>query len=172
MDVEETRQRRFCETFDGNVGGSERKPPEHAMLDAHSEPNDQRPVSVKTGGKLRIEPRKIGFTSHWASVCTRGDRPIRKKIIGRSISVLRERFSSRSVVRRLLRTFPLLHQPARQHGRGILLDPKIQKRADFLAEIGGMTKTRKFITLQRVARSREKKFPRRLGFVVVHGASR
>ena len=42
--------------------------------------------------------------------------------------------------------------------------PKIEKRANLLAEIGSMAETREFITLQRVARSGEKKLPRRLGF--------
>jgi len=79
---------------------------------------------------------------------------------------------SQSVFLNLLRTLPLFHQPAREHGGGIFLDPKIEKRADLLTEIGGMAETREFITLQRVARSGEKKLPRRLGFAVVHGASR
>jgi hypothetical protein len=76
--------------------------------------------------------------------------------------------TSKSVFRRLLRTYPLLHQPASQHGGRIFLDPKIEKRADLLAEIGGMAKAREFIALQRVSRSREKELPRGLGLVVVH----
>jgi len=54
------------------------------------------------------------------------------------MSILRERFSSESIFRGLLRTFPLLHQPARQHAGGVFLHPQIEKRADLLAEIGSM----------------------------------
>ena len=172
MDVEETGQGRFCEAFSGNVGEREWKPAAHTMLGTLPELNGRHLVSARAGGKLEIERRKIAFNSSSASVCGRRDGPIRKKIIGHGMSIFRERFRSESIFRRLLRTLPLFHQPARQHGRGIFLDPKIEKGADLLAEIGGMTETREFITLQRVARSGEKKLPRRLGFAVVHGASR
>ncbi len=69
---------------------------------------------------------------------------------------------------RLGRAFPLLQQPAREHGCGIFLDPKVEERANFLAKIGGMTKTGEFKALQRVARGREKELPRRLSLEVVH----
>jgi len=171
MDVEETGQTRFCEAFSGNVGEREWKPARHTMLGTLPEPNGRHLVSARAGGKLRIERRKIGFTSSRASVCGRRDGPIRKKIIGHGMSIFRERFSSESIFRRLLRTLPLFHQPARQHGGGVFLHPKVEKRADLLAEIGGMAETREFKTLQRVARSGEKELPRGLGLVVVHVAS-
>jgi len=172
MDVEETGQRRFCEACKGDAGAGEFIGSGHALLGTVPEPNDSCSVSERAVGEFPIKRRKIVFTSSRASVCGRRDRPIRKKIIGHGMSIFRERFSSERIFRRLLRTFPLFHQPARQHGGGIFLDPKIEKRADLLAEIGGMTETREFITLQRVARSGEKKLPRRLGFAVIHGASR
>ncbi len=172
MDVEESGQTRFCEAFSGNVGEREWKPARHTILGTLPEPNGRHLVSARAGSKLEIERRKIVFTSSRASVCGRGDRPIRKKIIGHGMSILPCRFTRRSVFLNLLRTLPLFHQPARQHGGGVFLHPKVEKRADLLAEIGGMAETREFITLQRVARSGEKKLPRRLGFVVIHGASR
>jgi hypothetical protein len=64
----------------------------------------------------------------------------------------------------------LFHQPARQHGRGILLDPGIQQLIDFLAQVGGMAQPREFVALQRGMRSREQKLPRRLSPVAVQGA--
>jgi hypothetical protein len=109
----------------------------------------------------------MAFTLSGASVCGRRGRAIRKKIIGHGMSASRERFSRGNVLLPLLRAFPLLHQPAGQHGCGILLHPKIEKRANLLAEIGGMAETREFIALQRISRSGEEKFPRWLGLVVV-----
>src|SRR5436309_10984496 len=52
--------------------------------------------------------------------------------------------------------------------RGILLEPLVEKRADFLPEIGGMPEAREFIALQRGARSRENEFPRGLRLLAVH----
>jgi hypothetical protein len=62
--------------------------------------------------------------------------------------------------------FTLLHQPTRQHGRGVLFEPRIEQLGDLLAEIGGVAQPRKFVTLQGIAGRRQKKLPRRLGFVI------
>lgn len=164
------QQARLCEAFNKNAGAREWKPLEHMTLGTPPGPSDRGFVSARASGKLRIERRKIAFTSSGAAVCGRRDRPIRKKVIGHGMSVFRERFAGGSVFLRLLRAFPLFHQPARQHGRGIFLHPEVEKRANFLAEIGGMAETREFIALQRVSRSREKKLPRGLGSVVVHAS--
>ena len=148
------RQAWSGEAFVRNAGATERKPLRHTTADTTPRPNDRGLVSARTSGELRIERRKIAFPSSRVSICLRRDRPIRKKIIGRSITVFRDSFSG---FVNLLRAFPLLHQPARQHGRGILLHPQVKQRADLLAEIGGMAEPREFIALQRVSRSREKK---------------
>jgi len=116
-------------------------------------PGDGGLVSGKASAKLWIEQLKIAFTSSGASDCGRRDRPIRKKVIGHSRSYRRNTFTGRRVFLRLLRTFPLLHQPAREHRRGIVLHPLVEKAANLFAEIGGMAKTREFIALQRIARS-------------------
>jgi hypothetical protein len=130
-------------------------------------PSDRVFVNAGVGCKPRMERRKMAFTLGGASVCGRRGRPIRKKIIGHGMPASRERFRRGNVLLPLLRAFPLLHQPAGQHGCGILRHPKVEKRANLLAEIGGMDETREFIALQRISRSREKKFPRRLGLVMV-----
>ena len=166
--AEQRGQARCCEAFSGHLGRRGWKPAGHTMVGTLPEPNDRRPVSARAGGKFRIERRKIAFTSSRAAVCGQPDRPLSKKIIGRSISIFRERFSRGSGFRRWLRAVALFHQPARQHGGGIFLHPKVEKRADLLAQIGGMAETREFITLQRVSRSGEKELPRGLGLVVVH----
>src|SRR5208337_2849105 len=64
--------------------------------------------------------------------------------------------------------FALIHQPARQHGRGIFLEVLIQERSQFLAQIRRMSEAGKFIALQGIAGSGEKEFPGRLGVVGVH----
>ncbi len=162
------RHARLYEALSENAGAREGKPPGHMALGTPPGPSDRGFGSGIASGKLWIERRKIAITSSWAAICGRGDRPIRKKVIGHGRSVLRERFTGANVFLHLLRAFPLLHQPARQHGRGIFFHPLVEKRANLLAEIGGMTKTREFIALQRISRSREKKLPRRLCLVVGH----
>ena len=161
-------QARLGEAFVGNAGATERKPLRHTTADTTPRPNDRGLVSARTSGELRIERRKIAFPSSRVSIYLRRDRQIRKKIIGRSIAVFLANFSRNGGFVDLLRAFRLLHQPAGQHGRGILLHPQVEQRADLLAEIGGMAEPRKFVALQRVSRSREKKLPRRLSLVMVH----
>jgi hypothetical protein len=162
------RRARCCEAFEGNAWSSGRELLERTALATPRGPIGLGIVSEKVAGKLLMERRKMVFTSNGAPICGRRDCTIRKKIIGHGMSVFRKSIRRRNVLLRLLRTFPLLHQPPRQHGRGIFLHPKIEKRANFLAEIGGMAETREFVALQRVARSREQKLPRRLGFAMVH----
>jgi hypothetical protein len=157
MLVEGRRQARLFEAFNRNAWAREWKPPGRMTLGTPPRPSDWVFVSAKAGCKLQMERRKMAFTSTGASVCGRPDRSIRKKIIGHYMSVSGERFSRENVLLPLLRALPLLHQPAGHHGCGILLHPKVEKCANLLAEIGGM-----------VSRSREKKFPRRLGLVVPH----
>jgi hypothetical protein len=165
------RQARWCEAICRNAGAREWQPRGHTALGTLPAPGDRGLVNGKAGGKLWIEHQKIAITSRWASICGRRDRPIRRKVIGHGMSVFRERFTRNRVFLRLLRAFPLVHQPSREHCRGIFFHPKVEKGANLLAEIGGMAKTREFKALQRSSRSREKKLPRRLGFVVGHGAS-
>jgi len=103
-------------------------------------------------------------------------RSIHEKIIGRSMCAL-----ASCVERRRSLVFgcgalaglasrrgvlALLHQPARQHGRGVFFEPGIQQLSDLLAEIGRVAQAREFVTLQRIARRRQQEFPRRFGFVI------
>jgi hypothetical protein len=148
-------------------GGERVKPLGRMTLGTPPGPSDRVFVSAGAGCKPRMERRKMAFTLSGASVCGRRGRAIRKKIIGHGMSASRKRFSRGNALLPVLRAFPLLHQPAGQHGCGILFHPKVEKRANLLAEIGSMAETREFIALQRISRSREKKFPRRLGLVVV-----
>jgi hypothetical protein len=162
------RQARVDEAFGGNAEATEREPLWRGKADTTPGPDEQGLVSARTNDELRIERRKIAFSSNRAAICRRRDRPIREKIIGRSITVFRGRFSRKSRFVNLRRALPLLHQPARQHGRGIFLHPQVEQRTDLLAEIGGMAETREFIALQRVSGRREEELPTWLSFVMVH----
>ena len=123
-------------------------------------------------GKARSElcksPRKIAITSGWAAISARRGRPIRKKVIGHGMSTFHRRLAGGNGLQHLRGALALLHQPARQHGAGILLEPLVEKRADLLPEIGGMAEARELIALQRGARSREQELPRGLGLLAVH----
>jgi hypothetical protein len=165
--VEGGRQARLCEAFDRNAGARGWKPLGRMTLGTPPGPSDLIFVSAGAGCKPRMERRKMAFTLSGTSVCGPRGRAIRKKIIGHGMSASGERFSRGSVLLPLLRAFPLLHQPAGQHSCGILLHPK---RANLLAEVGGMAETREFIALQRISRSGEEKFPRWLGLVIVHAS--
>ncbi len=122
----------------------------------------------KASGELCKSSRKIAITSRRAAICGWRNRSIRKKVIGHGMSGSQRRLAGGSEVQRLRRTLALLHQPARQHGGGVLLEPLVEQRADLLSEIGGMAEAREFIALQRGARSREKEFPRGLRLLAVH----
>jgi hypothetical protein len=142
------RLARFGEAFGGNAEASEQNVRRYTMPGTTPGPTDCCFMSVVASGKIRLVRQKIAVTSSWASVCGRRDRAFREKVIGRGMSICPDRFSGRSVLLRMLRTFPLFHQPARQHGCGVFLHPKVEKRANLLAEIGGMAETREFVALQ------------------------
>lgn len=164
------RQARLVEAFRWNALERRHEPLGRMALSMTPGPGARCFASGIANVKLRINERKELFTSSWTSVCGRRDRPIREKIIGHSMRIFRERFAGRNALQHLRRALLLFHQPPRQHSGGILLHPKIEQRADLLAEIGGVAETREFIALQRISRSRQKKLPRGLGLVVVHWA--
>jgi len=122
----------------------------------------------KARGELCKSSRKIAITSRWAAICAWRNPSIHKKVIGRGMSGSQRRLAGGSGLQHLRRTLALLHQPARQHGGGILFEPLVEQRADLLSEIGGVAEARKFIALQRGAGSREKEFPRGLRLLAVH----
>jgi len=159
---------RYCEALDGSAGACGWRLPAGATRATPPGPIGHGFAGGKESRKSQLQRRLMAFTSSGASVCGWRERSIRKNIIGHGMSVFPERFSSGNLLLRLLRAFPLLHQPARQHGRGTFFNPKVEKRADFLAEIGGVIEPREFKALQRIVRSGEKKLPRGLGLVAVH----
>jgi hypothetical protein len=135
---------------------------------------------------LAARDAKIGLSVYFSSGRSRTSakfvrraRLIREKVIGRSMRGFASRVMARSplVGLRLCRrrafgmpasrgTFALLHQPARQHGCGVLLKPGVQQLRDLLAEIGRVAEPRELVALQGIAGRREKELPRRLRLVI------
>ncbi len=149
-----------------------------ALRECHASPSENRRtpgrerVSVapfgEFSGNLRFSSPKIALTSCGAAVYGPRPVPLRKNIIGHRMGVRLQRFIARSRLSIAQRTFTVLNEPAREHGASVFIKPFIEQGANFLPEIGGMTKTREFIALQRVARGREKELPRGLHFGTGH----
>jgi len=125
-------------------------------------------LSGKPCGELSNTSRKIAFTSSGAAICRRGDRPLRQNIIGRSVSGPQQRVARAGRFLCARRVLPLLNQVAREHGCRVFLHPLIEKRGNLLAEIGRVAEARKFVALERIARSREQELPRWLGTGTSH----
>ena len=107
----------------------------------------------------------------WAS------ESIRQKIIGHKMAVGWRRTGG-GFIRRSLDVggahiaFAKLEEHTSDHRVGIFVEQLIEERIDFLAQIGGVTKARKFVTMQGIAGSGQKEFPRRLGAAGGHRALR
>ena len=158
---------RVCEGRAGMAAGTEvhsRRPSKR-----HTPPRQRASngASVGFSSELCKSSQKMVITSRWSAICGRGTRSIRKKIIGHGMTAPRRRLARGSGLH-LRRALALLHQPARQHGGGILLEPLVEKRGDLFPKIGGMAEARKFIALQRGARGREKELPWGLGLLAMH----
>ena len=129
-----------------------------------------------SGLKSGLSARILGCRSRTAAKIGRRGRLIREKIIGHAMRAVAPRVASSSSVvircrplRRLASRggmFALLHQPAREHSRGVFFKPGIQQLRDLLAEIGRVAEPRELVTLQGIPRRREKELPGRLGLVI------
>lgn len=106
------------------------------------------PKNHKTSERTAVAPLRSGS--------------IRKKIIGHGMRPIPAGIGCGKHIRNARRTLALLHEPARQQGGGVFLNPLFQQGPNLLPEIGGVGKTGQFKTLQRVPRSGEKKLPGRL----------
>lgn len=126
------------------------------------------------GGEASLKNSKISCTSRGTSNFCRWSGSIRKNIIGhrmrhgashaighgtgRAMAVRGDQFLARSVFRGAVWLVTLLDQPAGKHGAGVFVDPLVEQSG----------KAREFIALERSTRSREKEFPRRLGWGTGH----
>jgi len=152
-----------CEALEGSAGWNAVGPQGRRRLGTPPSLGVSAALGGRVGGELSNTCRKIVSTSSGTTVCGRRNRPIRQNIIGRATPMLRQRVAGLRRLKGVRRPLALLDQPAGEHGCRVFLHPLIQKRANLLAEIGGMTKPREFVALQRIARSREQELPRGLG---------
>jgi len=141
------------------------------------------PQSTPLGSKAKLGIRgtfspntvkilqKASKTLGWAAIFGLRSGSVRKKIIGHRMRPIAPRWGARKHVRCPCGAFPLLEKPAGKHSGGIFLQPLVDQRGNFLAEIRGVSQSRKFKTLEGVARSREKELPRRLSRAAGHRAS-
>jgi len=116
-------------------------------------------VMRKTNPDSGMPARTIGW-----------NEPIHEKVIGRTMPVGGSGFVGRGLLRRSVHgELPLLDEPAGEIRGGIFLEPLIEQCSDFLAQIGGMRETGKFVGLERIAGSIKQEFPGGLGAGLRHG---
>jgi len=130
------------------------------------------PAENNVGAKSEKNSRELYGTSDEPSGTLPGilgrSETIRQKIMGPMISVGGSGVGGRGVLGDRESAFALFDEPTRQLGGGVLLQPLVEQGVDLLAEIGGVAEARKFIGLQGIARSREKKLPGSLGAELRH----
>lgn len=120
------------------------------------------------GRETALRSSQISCTSRRTSNFGRWDGSIRKNIIGHRMRPRREQFLCWGRLWRLAKPLRVIDQQAREHGASTFFDPLVNQRSNLLAEIGGVSQAREFVALKGIARSREKKLPRRLGWATGH----
>ena len=116
--------------------------------------------------KTRQKPQILSAGSGWIATGPRRSGAIREKIIGHRMDLFGGLGGGE--VRCGKFAFAVLHQPARQQGRGSFFHPLIDQSRNFLSQVGRMAQPGKFVALQTVSGRREKKLPRRLRLVAGH----
>lgn len=164
-----SRETRRCGTFEGNVGASEGFARRDASLGTLRSREGHGRTGVPETGDLSIALQKMAVTSGWAAVGRGRSRAIRKNVIGHASPIPREQIREGRSIVGVRSALALVHEQAREHGLGIFLDPLLEERRNFLAEISGMAQAGEFKALERVAGSGEKKLPGELGFMNGHG---
>ena len=140
-----------------------------AALGTHvSRAESRRAFGIFTTATAK-KPQERGKSSYGAASYGRRDSLIREEIIGHRMRSVVPWLASGKRVRHTRGALALLQKPAGKHGRGVLLDPLVEQSTDLFAEIGSVVQAGKLITLQRVARSGQKEFPRRLHLGTRHG---
>jgi hypothetical protein len=109
--------------------------------------------------KLPITFEKSGL----AGVFGLRDHSIRKKIIGHRMRDGVAGFASGNQIRLARGAFAFLQKETRKSCVRVVVHPLIKQGRNFLADIGGMGKTRQLKALQRILGSRKKELPRGLG---------
>lgn len=116
----------------------------------------------------RIEAQIPAKSSGCAPAGPRRSRAIREEIIGHSRGFFGRLAGGGNSVHHGKLAFAMLHEPARQQGRGSFLHPLINQGRNLLAQVGGVAEPGKLVALQTVPGSRKEKLPRRLSLVAGH----
>lgn len=133
-----------------------------APADAPSRREALRGIATKfrVGAKHRLP--EWPKTSGRPPVLGLRSRSIRKDIIGPTFRIAAHGGGSRKGFRQVAGAFALLQKQPCHRGVGLIGHPLIQQGGDFLAQVGGVGKTRKLEALQRIFGSGEKEVPGRL----------
>ena len=126
------------------------------------------PAAARNQLQIYEISRRADETSAWSTGSARWNDPFPQKVIGRTTPLVFGGCGRGSSLFFKDSAFALVHQPARQHGRGVFLEVLIQERTQFLAQIRRVSEARKFVGLERIAGSGEQEFPWRLGVIGVH----
>jgi hypothetical protein len=160
------------ETLRRSVSLGRTTPRQPAPLNGRLRRMAQSALRGETGAGLSIGSRKIPFPSSGTGTHRPSGGPIRKNIIGHrmasGIAAPQEQFFGGRRFGRSCGPLALSNQQAREHGAGVFFEPLIKQGGNFLLEIGRVIETREFVALKRIAGSREKELPGRLGFGTGH----
>ena len=119
--------------------------------------------------KKRKESGDLRGTGDLRPIYRWSQNGVGEKVIGRTGAVDKLAVSAGRPIARIRGAFALGNEPARNRGRGVFFEPLVHQRGDLLAEVGGVTEARQFVTLQAVARSSKQELPGGLGLVTSHG---
>jgi len=100
------------------------------------------------GEERSAKSKEMTFSSGGTATDGRRSAAIRKKIIGHRMAFLRTKLGGHRQLRFARRAFALAHEQARHHGAGIFFEPLVEQGANFLAEIGCVSKSRELVALQ------------------------
>ncbi len=127
----------------------------------------RNPAAGKNIEKKHEKVRRVGEVSGSSTRSARWNDTIRENVIGRTAALVLGGLRGRKGLFAEDGAFALIHEPASQHGSGVLLEILVEEGAQFLAEIGGMGETREFIGLEGVTGGGEQELPRRLSVIGV-----
>ena len=126
------------------------------------------PTAGKNNQKQHEKLRRGDEESGSSRRSARWNDTVRENVIGRTAALVLGGLRGRRGLFAEDGAFALIHEPASQHGGGVLLKILVEECAQFLAEIGGMGEPGEFVRLEGVTGSGEQELPRRLSVVGVH----
>ncbi len=152
---DEQRARLATQRNGHEVDTPPRMPP---MNPAAGKNKQKRHENLRSGGEVSGSPTRSA----------RRNDAVRENIIGHTAALVIGGLGGRCGFFGENGAFALIHEPASEHGGGVLLEILIEEGAQFLAEIGGVSEPGEFVGLEGVTGSGEEELPRWLRVVGVH----